>query len=441
MLVVTDKSISSENNSFNRPLKGKIKVSLQIAALSFFILVFVGFAAAGIGILFSNLQSGAAILGLSSVMVLILVYYLQKGIRNYRKLGFLWDPPATLTEVDVNTIDLQSRSRGIAISTSSNLAYVATSESILLVDGYEDKIIGNIALPSSPAKQVAVNPASEKIVVLLKNSICTIDGRNLAEPPSYLSFNAKLDNVALYPRLNKAYITSSSSKAVFVFDLSTDIIESVIELERPPSGIAVDSSSGKVFVGYKDYGLVSVVDATSNKIVEQIGFPVPAAAVGGELDLYVNPNNQMVYALLRSTLLDGNGGGHELDSLYVFDGKTKSFVDCNSCRLDWKSQTFLSNDGHNYFAVDIESGKVFMTNVEKKKLFALQADGRDTLYSLNLRRGCSGLAVNLNTKKVYVCYNRFFGVNSVDVIYLNDKDGASAGSAGIQNDVNMARPR
>ncbi len=128
----------------------------------------------------------------------------------------------------------------------------------------------------------------------------------------------------------------------------------------------------------------------------------------------------MVYVLLRSILIDWNGGGHELDSLYVFDGTTKTFVDCRSCRLDWKSQTLLSDDGHNYFAIDSESGTIFVTSVAKKRLFALPPRGGEPLSSLKIGRGCSGIAITPYSKKAYVCYKKMIGGNSIDVITLGE---------------------
>lgn len=368
-------------------------------------------------IMFTNLQSGATMLGLSAVMTLILGYILVKGAGNFWKRGYFWDPRPTLTEVDVNTIPLPAGPVDIAASPVSGSVYVATEDkSILLLDPKDNKIMRvQDGLAKSP---IRIAPTSNRLIAILKKGMLARLDVNTLEITHSSAFEHPINAVAVNSSLHRAYLASERAKAVYAYDIDSDTIVKKIDLEHPPSSIAVDRVKGKVFVAYSNVAGVSVIDESSLEMIELIGFPVPGAAVSFSADVYVNPENHMVYVLLRPILLDGNSVGHELDSLYLFDGITKTFVDCRSCRLDWKSQALLSDDGHNYLAIDPKSGTVFLTSTSKKRLFALPPRGGDPLYSIKIGRGCSGIAVSQDGKKAYICYGSFFGRDHIDVISL-----------------------
>ena len=69
-----------------------------------------------------------------------------------------------------------------------------------------------------------------------------------------------------------------------------------------------------------------MIECSTDSVLEHIDIPKPVANMSNSSETYVNSQNNMIYALLRSILADGNGVSHELDSLYVFDSNTKNLV-------------------------------------------------------------------------------------------------------------------
>ena len=109
-----------------------------------------------------------------------------------------------------------------------------------------------------------------------------------------------------------------------------------------------------------------MIECSTDSVLEHIDIPIPAASMSNSSETYVNSQNNMIYALLRSILADGNGDGHGLDSLYVFDNNTKNLVRVLNPRTGLKAQTILTNEGHNSLDMNQISGDIWMTDYSKK---------------------------------------------------------------------------
>jgi hypothetical protein len=134
-------------------------------------------------------------------------------------------------------------------------------------------------------------------------------------------------------------------------------------------------------------------------------------------ETYVNSQNNMIYVLLRSILPDGNGFGHELDSLYIFDSNTKNLLRVLNPRTGLKAQTILTNEGHNSHDINQISGDIWMTDHSKKVAILMNSHG-DVIRELPIRKSCAHIAINPVNNKLYLVNSGLFK-SSLEIKYLN----------------------
>ena len=101
--------------------------------------------------------------------------------------------------------------------------------------------------------------------------------------------------VAVNSATHKVYVSNASknSGAVSVYDESVGLVTAAIPVGDSPSGVAVDSTTGAVYVAESDSGAVSIIDGATNKVVAKV--PVG----NGPADIAVDPTTHNAYVVNR----------------------------------------------------------------------------------------------------------------------------------------------
>jgi len=232
----------------------------------------------------------------------------------------------------------------IAINPGTNRAYVTNSGSgtVTVIDGANDKAIANVPVGNLPY-MIAVNRVTNKIYVSRTFSDVTviIDGKTNAaktvkagagdavgaeslDSNTYLIsyenpdvtffvstndhvFNVKASNhlwaIAANPETKKIYAVSVGAAEVTVIDQKSHAttLHGIGEL---PCAIAVDYSSGKVFIANYASNNVSVMDGTTNSIVATASVatnPQAIAVDSGNHNVYVASTREGFITVLDGT--------------------------------------------------------------------------------------------------------------------------------------------
>lgn len=310
-------------------------------------------------------------------------------------------------------IALKSSPRSLILNDILGVVYLACKDSIVVIDGNSDKIINSIGCS---AKYVALNFETKRAYAVLKNKIAVIQTLS-NEIVQYLFEDNQFSQLCIDEKKNLIYAASVSSDSIYIIDGSSHRLVSQIKVLNKATAMAFNSRDNKLFICHENNATIIVIDSDANRIIEEINIPIPTSSFSNSCEPYVYYENNMLYVLLRSILLDGNGGAHELDSLHVFDTNTKSSINVLNPRTGIRSQVFITNDGHESFALNQGSGDIYMTNVSKKKLLIMNSRG-EVKDDFGIKKSCAFIGINSASNKLYLSYSGLFN-NALEIKYLN----------------------
>ena len=243
----------------------------------------------------------------------------------------------------LNRIDVGLEPESIAINPDTNRVYVANSGSgtVTVIDSATDKPVTNVPVGALPYT-IAVDPAANKAYVSRTFSDVTviIDGAtNIArsvkagagdavaaeslenqtylinyEGPQVTVFDGTDDQfskieapnhlwaIAVNPATKKIYAVSAGSASAIVID-SKSRAPKIVKTGEIPCALAVDASSGKVFVANYGGNTVTVIDGVTDSVLATVDVSANPQAIT------VDSSNHRVYvASTRAgvvTVLDG----------------------------------------------------------------------------------------------------------------------------------------
>ncbi len=286
-------------------------------------------------------------------------------------------------------IPLEERPRAIAIDPDVNVIYVGTesSDSISVIDGETNKVSSNIRLnesyPNYGFGDILVNPKSNSIYAAYSHYLLMINGTenkvyNLAYIPYY-----NIDNIAINYNTNEIYLTSY--ERLYVLDINTNRIEHSLSLansERSSQALSINPMTNAIYIANRDQDTVSVVDATSNSLIQEI-------PVGNRPEsVVVNPQTNTVYVA-------NFGSG----SISVIDGETNK-VSSNIRLIGYPSAfeinpftdtMYVSNPGlDSIIPIDLESNKPMLSgktifNVSPPNSGSINCNNEEMITNLELR--------------------------------------------------------
>jgi DNA-binding beta-propeller fold protein YncE len=310
-------------------------------------------------------------------------------------------------------IGLKSSPRLLAVNEMAGTVYLICNDSILVIDGSTDSIIDSIT--DSP-KHFVLNSETSKAYAVLKKGIAVIDTIS-NEVSDRLFEEYEFGQVCVNQSKDIIYAVNHSSGTIYVIGGASQELVTQIKSIKNPTSLTLNPKDNKLFVACENNIAINVIDCATNSIIENIIIPAPVSSLNDSCETYVNQRNNMVYVLLRSILQDGNGSGHEVDSLFILDDNTKNLVKAINPRTGLKAQFFLTDDGHESFAINDNSGHIYLTNVSKKLLHIMNPQG-EVIHDLPISKSCAHIAINSGKMKLYLANSGFFK-KSLEIKYLN----------------------
>ena len=213
---------------------------------------------------------------------------------------------------------------GIAVNPITNKIYVIdySNDSLYIANGRTDSVTGNLKLSSEPwidsPNSIAVDPNTNAVYITkeLLGLVSVYDGAtNMREAEYHVGSQPPSDcigprchvytwSIAVDPIAGKIYTTqgcgcNSNSITVLTLNNGTEKREDIISGNVNPFGIAVNPSTHMVYVSNEgilhDGNTVSVINGSSNKIVDTVLLGTTGNDRVGPQAIAVNPETNMVY--------------------------------------------------------------------------------------------------------------------------------------------------
>ena len=192
----------------------------------------------------------------------------------------------------IATIPVGSAPRGIAVDAGANRVYVASSGSneVTVIDGESNEVVVTHPAGKEPWG-IAVDPNTGRVFVSNRGSgtVSVIDGRHNLRIAT-VAVGDLPTAVAVNPDTGRVYVASSGSGDLGVIDGRSNLLLATLPLAGDSSveawDVAVDSSSNRVYVATSaaeasdaDGGTVLVIDGSNNSLIDSVAVPSSVEAL------------------------------------------------------------------------------------------------------------------------------------------------------------------
>jgi YVTN family beta-propeller protein len=192
----------------------------------------------------------------------------------------------------IATIPVGRAPRGVAVDPKANRVYVANSGSneVTAIDGGSNEVVATLAVDDEPW-DLAADPNTGRVFVSNRGSgtVSVIDGRHNFVIATVFVGDLPA-GVAVNPDTGRVYVACSGSGHLGVVDGVSNLLVAALPLASGSSveawDVAVDSSSNRVYVATPaaeasdaDAGTIEVIDASSSSPVGFMTVPGPAEAL------------------------------------------------------------------------------------------------------------------------------------------------------------------
>lgn len=361
------------------------------------------------------------------------------GMRRVYLRGYLYERPVVYDIVNRNSYSLPSPPERMIFNVSNNSLYIALKDRIMVLDGTTNNMVDEITI--SEPRYFAINFFSNMLFVALRNGISVIDMssnkviKNRFEEYSYgqLCFNDKT---------NMLYSINKSSSCVDVIDCSSFEIISRIDSHWKPSGIAVNPSNNRIYLGFEKHPSIFVFDGSKNNLcTSRIHLPIIDHSELRSNRLYFDPLNEILYILQERYYPNFEGPGGSADFLLKIDANVKLpdyYIHDFKCSILSRTERYLprrrsksvlkeddilranGNPGDS-ITVDPKTGLLYLTDMEKKKLDEIDVNTNMILNTFEIRKYCHAMALNSITNKLYLAGSQIFGESYLDIIYMKNE--------------------
>jgi DNA-binding beta-propeller fold protein YncE len=307
-----------------------------------------------------------------------------------------------------------------AINPKTNTMYLGYKNlnMILVVDINAKKILTKIQI--FKPKFIQINPETNMVYVIANGTVSIIDGatnklvKEIQDDAPFARF------LAINPEKNLLYVTynNGSDKSrkkdpidkLVVFDGLTHSKINEISLGlKEPEGLAIDNQSNHIYVANSKTSTVSVLDGTSNSIIDYIEFPGDKFGwLGGgyqRLDNIVMLNNRTNLLYVVGTIgSSGDGGGAELFCLFVVNVSDKQLI--HKQNLDGSASEICASVG-----INPQNDLVYIRKPSKNAILIMDGYAKTTIDSVELTKTgffkkmfsdkADPIIVNQATNKVY----------------------------------------
>jgi len=192
----------------------------------------------------------------------------------------------------IATIPVGSAPRGVAVDAGANRVYVANSggNEVMVIDGESNEVVAALPVGEEPW-DLAADPNTGRVFVSNRSSgtISVIDGRHNLVVRT-VAVGDLPTGVAVNPDAGRVYVASSGSDDLGVIDGVSNLLIDTLPLASDSSveawDVAVDSSSNRVYVAIAAAeasddggGTIMVIDGSNDSLIGSIAIPSPAEAL------------------------------------------------------------------------------------------------------------------------------------------------------------------
>ena len=227
----------------------------------------------------------------------------------------------------VATITLQRKPVSIAVNEATNLVYVGTNRSLVVIDGETNEVIAEVPLGESEkwvvGESVVVNTQTNRIYAqgIQDESICVkvIDGTTHEVVGEIPESPTSSWEIAVNQATDLIYIADSTTiqgRADYIHVYDGETLELVTSIEIPGSrepyyvqhaGVAVNPETNRIYVTWTYHGQIFIIDGNTHNITNDIE---PSSY---STNIMINPSTNYLY--LSDLVLDGETL-EEVDTTY-----------------------------------------------------------------------------------------------------------------------------
>jgi len=254
---------------------------------------------------------------------------------------------------------------------------------VSVIDGSIDDLSNTITVGMSPAYLVS-NPVTHKVYVSNNgdDTVSVIDGvsNNILKTINNIS---NPYDIAVNPVTNKVYVSKSgdaSVNTVYVIDGSTDIVKGNITVGFGPTGIAVNPVTNKVYVSNIHEGTVSVIDGSTDNVINTIIVRDSTNPAPGNDGIAVDPVTNKVYV-----------ANSIANSVTVIDGETNEVL-----------ETITGFQGPRQIAINSDINRIYVANTAGNTVSIIDGTNNNILETITVDNNPFDITVNSLTNKVYV---------------------------------------
>jgi YVTN family beta-propeller protein len=203
--------------------------------------------------------------------------------------------------------------------------------------------------------------------------------------------------IAVNPTTGKIYVANEFSNTVSIIDEGTDKVQATIKVGSFPYGIDINPLNNRVYVANRGSNTVSVIDGSTNLKMADVN-------VGkSPIDVAVNPSSSLVYVT-----------NIESGTVSVIDGITNTVS--STIKVGRIPYAIAVNPATNLaYITDIGDGSISILDISKSNSSEDSNDAARTLEKINGIIAPAGIAINTSTNKAYVTD---YASNTVFVIDL-----------------------
>jgi len=190
-----------------------------------------------------------------------------------------------------------------AVNPNNHKLYVATANSVAVLNGYSHEIIEKI--PMAKPRDIAINPNSNLVYVAVDGGLSIINS-NSDSIIGMIESDCALSAVQIDPCSNKIIVGESSG--VGFIDANCHMLCELVPVPGGVRAMAVDSRLGLVYAVSAAGDRVFVLDICKRQVIGMLALP-PCTCV---TDLVVDPNNHLLYLATGNGLLIVDGGMNQV---------------------------------------------------------------------------------------------------------------------------------
>ena len=154
---------------------------------------------------------------------------------------------------------------------------------------FSPNLFSDASFALSSVYKIEINPLTNRIYIYIRiinddgdgfNSILVIDGstNKIIETLDLSGIPGTNDMVAISPKTNRIYLNDPTNNTLKVIDGSSYRIVSEIKIGGSPYSIKVDPSTNLIYMAYKDYGNIKVINESGMNFTPSTFTVYPASA-------------------------------------------------------------------------------------------------------------------------------------------------------------------